>query len=395
MTLAGFLLVNLLRNRRRTALTALSLAASVFLVATLEGLLRHVEDIPRAIGGEQRLFVVSRASMRERFPRAHFDKVLQVPGVEAATPMVWLQGLYREYLPENFFAQFGCDPDQLLRVQPELEPVDPETRRPRPELYEAFRADRAGAFVGSGLLDRFGWRLGDRVTLVSQAYPATLDFTIRAAFHARQGGDNHAFFFHWQYLDDALGSGGWVNAINVRTTSITENAAVIERIDRLFANSSFETHTQTETALRANFLQSLGNLDLIVRSIAAAVGFGMIMVAANTVAMEARERTAEIAVLRALGFTPGLVVRLFLAEAAVLALGASLAGAGAAALLGPFVRGVGGAGIGARLLADYELPGAVAGGALLFGTLTGVAAAALPAWRSSRLSIVATLRSVG
>lgn len=164
MTRATRLFARLRRSRRRSLWAALSLAASVFLVASLEGLLDHLDRSPTSKGGASRLLCHARTSFLEFLPLTYVDWIRAVPGVAAATPYMILGGTYRDLTPQTRFPPFAVDPEALLDVLPEIETVDPSTGRASPELYERFRRDRGSAIAGELLFERFGCRAGDRIT---------------------------------------------------------------------------------------------------------------------------------------------------------------------------------------------------------------------------------------
>ncbi|MBL8694277.1 MAG: FtsX-like permease family protein [Planctomycetes bacterium] len=372
-------------------LTLLSLASSVFLVANLEAALIHLERLPRRVGGEERLIVHGKASLRDRLPRSYLDRIRNVPEVTAAVPLMWFGGIYKRLAPENRFAQYGIEAASLRAVIPELEPIDPATRSAAPQLFEEFAADRSGALAGIELFEKFGWKLGDRIMLSSILYPVDLGFTLRCSYDAGSGMDSRAFYFHWEYLEESLGNPGFVNGVMVRGESPQALPDIIDRIDGMFANSATETHTETETALRAGFIQMLGNLQFLVNAIGTAVGFAMLMVSANTMAMAARERTSEIAVMKAIGFAPSKLLQLLLSEAAVLGFLGSLLGMLCAAGLAPLMElmlahtNVG------PLFAGYRVGAEIALMLIPAGIAIALLAAILPVWNVIRRPILTAI----
>ncbi len=392
MSWSGFVLSNLLRNKRRSFLTLVSLAASVFLVTTLEGLLRFMNDAPRTQGSERRLIVRRSTSLQDRLPESYVGKVRALPGVETASPMLWFGGIYRDSKPENFFGQLSCDPEEFHRLVPEAVPVDPKTGAPRPELYEEFRRDRTAAIAARELFLKYGWELGDRITIIGTIYPVNLELTLRAAYHAESGTDNQTLYYHHRYVDELLGRPGLIGVVSVRAESVDLVSPLIDRIDAQFANSEFETLTETERSFQLGFVQMLGNISLFVRAIATAIAFAMLMVAANTTAMAARERTHEIAVLKSIGFTPARVLTLLLGEAVLLGILGAGAGAGAAAALGPFIESVFAKSTISFFLSGYRLAAWIPLSATAVGALIGLAAALGPCTRVAFLPIATTLR---
>jgi len=397
MSIPRFVLANLLRNRRRAVLTVLSLAASVFLVATLEGVLQHVDGLAVAQGGETRLITRRKTSLQDRLPESYVEKIRALPGVVAATPMIWFGGIYKDMTkPENWFGQLSCEPEIFREVIPEAEIVDPVTGAPAPQLYEDFKNDRTGAIAARDLFLKFakdGWAIGKKITLVGMIYPVNLELTLRAAYHAKSGTDNGTLYYHQKYIDEALGRPGLIGVVSLRAASIEAMPGLIDKIDSMFANSDFETLTETERAFQAGFVQMMGNIKFLLRAIGTAVAFAMLMVAANTTAMAARERAHEIAVLKAIGFTPGLVLGLLLAEATILGFAASGIGAALAAGLAPVLD----SGVFAKsnfsfFLTGYRLAPWIPVAALVLGAFVGWISAFIPSWHVARLPIAATIR---
>ena len=380
---------NLLRNRRRSTLTLLSLAASIFLVVTLEGLLRHLDDLPRAVGSERRLVVRRATSFKDTLPEAFGSRITRIPGVQGICGTVFYWGIYKEMKPQYFFAKLALDAERLRENYPEIRVVDPETGKPRPELSDRFRADRRGASAGIALYRKYGWKLGDPILFRGIGFP-DVEVTLRSCY---DGPERSTFFLHRDYLEELMGRPGQVTFFNVICRSIDDLPRVSSEIDALFANSEAPTVTETEKAFQASFVQLLGNVRFLLRSIALACAFAMICVAANTLAMTARERAGEIAILKALGFSPGLVLRLLLIEVTVLCVVAAVVGAGGAKLLfafdGPWHD------LGGGFMRDFRLPTPIAIAALPLGAIVGWVSAFVPFVRVAYAPIAPSLRRVG
>lgn len=393
MNLPRFILANGLRNKRRTILTLASLAASVFLVATLEGILRYVGNLSTATGSERRIIVRRRTSLQDRLPESYVERVRAIDGVAAATPMLWFGGAYKDATkPENWFGQLSCDPEVFPTVIPEAEPVDPVTGAPSPELYEEFKKDRTAAIAARDLFLKHGWKLGDKITLQGIIYPVDLELTLRAAYHAKQGTDNQTLYYHHKYVDERLGRPGLIGVVSARAATVEAIPTLIDKIDGQFANSDFETLTETERAFNAGFVQMLGNIQFLLRAIATAVAFAMLMVAANTTAMAARERAHEIAVLKAIGFTPGFVLAILIVESIAIAVAGSALGAGAAYFTAPLLDAGFQKSFFSFFLAGYRLEPWIPAAALGLGAFIGCASSFIPGWRVARLPIAATIR---
>jgi ABC-type antimicrobial peptide transport system permease subunit len=174
--------------------------------------------------------------------------------------------------------------------------------------------------VGRKLTKQFGWKVGDRVTLKGTYYPVDLEFIIRATYTAPNPSEERAFFFHWDYLDEALGRPGQVGTFIVKVDRPEDVPRVMDAVDRTFHNTDAETKTETEQAFNLSFVSMLGNIKLLINAISLAVIFTVLLMAANTMAMAIRERTAEVAVLKTVGFRRRSILALLVGESVFIAL---------------------------------------------------------------------------
>lgn len=383
-----FVRKNLLRNRRRTVLTLISISASVFLVVVLEGLLRHLDDMPRVDGSEKRLIVRRNTNFRDPMPQTYGPRIQQIAGVHGVSGIILYWGIYKELTPEYFFAKMAIDAERLVENYPETRNVDPATGAPRPDMTESFIKDRRGASAGRGLYQKYGWKVGDRIVFEGIGFP-DVEVTLRACY---DGPERSSFYFHRDYLDELMGREGKVTFFNVICNSIDDLPSVAARIDAQFANSDAPTVTETERAFQGQWVSMLGNVRVLLRSIALACAFAMICVAANTLAMMARERAHEIAIMKTLGFTPGLILVLLLLEVAILCALAAAAGAGGAKLLftidGPWHD------IGNGFLLGFRVPTWLALSAIPAGILVGWLSALLPFLQVTNAPIAPALRRI-
>jgi len=382
MKFIGLVLKSARRSKRRTALTMLSVAIAVFLFAALRAVLDGFDAVSAA-SSSTRIVTINATSMIFNMPVGYLEGIRNTPGVRDVTYANWFGGIYKD--PKNFFGNFGVDAEGYLRLYPEIQLT--------PEEKKAWLADRTGCIVGDGIAKHFGWKLGDRITLQvgipiygSQDY----DFTVRGIYRAGSSAvDNQSMMFHWKYLDErALEHGiGWF----VSQVSDPDKAVqTAQAIDQKFANSPAETKTDTERAFSASFGKMLGNLDLLLGSVALAVVITTLFVAGNTMAMSVRERTTEIAVMRTLGFPKGTVFLLVVGEGIITAVIGGVLGALIARVTinGEFLHMTGGF-IPAFGVSNWN---AVIG--LGLSALIGVLAALIPAVTASRLKIVDALRRV-
>lgn len=306
MTYTRFVLKNVLRNKRRSALAVLSIACSLFLVMTLQVALDQVLNPPETDWSVLRMTVRGK-SMTEQLPISYRDRIARIPGVRRVMLFHYFGGIYQE--PKNFFVNFGIDPDLNWEMFPE-HAITPAHRK-------AFVATKDGAAVGEDIMSKFGWKVGDRVTLKGSIFPVDLDFQIVATFKSSAF---NAFFFHYDYFNEAMHGINKVGNFWVQAENPGVMASVMERIDAEFRNSSAETRTETEKAFRLNFLSTLGNIKALAGSLMTVIAFTMILVAGSTMAMTIRERTREIGILKSLGFPSRTVLGLILSEALIISL---------------------------------------------------------------------------
>jgi putative ABC transport system permease protein len=295
----------------------------------------------------------------------------------------WFGGIYKD--PRNFFAQFAIEPESYLRMYPEILLT--------PDAKKAFLEDRTGCIVGAGLAKRYGFKPGDRITLqVGIPIYGThdFDFTVKAIY--RTSGppvDNQSMFFHWKYADErslVKGQAGWYVA---QIANPDQAAQVALAIDQKFANSPYETKTDTERAFQSSFVSMFGNLNLLLGSISLAVVITTLFVAGNTMAMSVRERTTEIGVMRTLGFPSATIFMLVAGEGLLMSILGGLVGVGLArAIVNPNFLSAGG-----FIPAIGVTEGNVLTG-LGLSVLIGVLAGLIPATMASRLKIVDALRRV-
>jgi putative ABC transport system permease protein len=383
MKFIGLVLKSARRSKRRTALTMISVALAVFLFAALRAVLDGFDAVSAA-SSATRIVTIRSTSLIFSMPTTHGEAIRSTPGVRDVTWANWFGGIYKD--PKNFFGQFAIDPESYLRMYPEVI-VSPEEKR-------AFLDDRTGCLVGDGLAKKYGWHLGDRIVLQpgipnygSLDYP----FTIRGIYKAGSSAvDNQSMMFHWKYADERSSPKGQVGWYVAEIANPDQAAQVASAIDQKFANSPYETKTDTEQAFSASFASMLGNINLLLGSVALAVVLSTLFVAGNTMAMSVRERTTEIAVMRTLGFPALTVFLLVVGEGILVALAGGAAGALLARLTinGEFL-GLAGGFIPAFSVNNWNV---VTG--LGLSILIGVLAALIPATMASRLKIVDALRRV-
>jgi len=320
---------SLKRKKMRTGLTILSIMVAFVLFGYLTAI-RQAFDAGVEVAGADRLIVRHKVSLIRLLPQTHEAKIEQIEGVDNAIHSTWFGGIYQE--PKNFFAQIPIVPEEMFDMFPEYIISD--------DQKAAWLATRSGVVVGRGLAERFGWKLGDRIPINATIWTKkdggrTWEFDIVGIYDgAEKGTDTSQFFIRYDFFDETRQNGaGMVGWYTVRVSDPDEAAEVAAAIDAEFANSAYETKTEPEGAFIQGFANQIGNIGFIIMSIMSAVFFTILLVAGNTMAYTVRERTNELAVLKAIGFTNRGVLSLILGESLVLTLVGGAIGLGIAWLL--------------------------------------------------------------
>jgi putative ABC transport system permease protein len=382
MKFIGLILKSARRSKRRTALTVLSVAIAVFLFASLRAVLDGFNAGAEA-SSSTRIITLRSTSLMFQMPTSHADGIKSTPGVQDLTWANWFGGIYKD--PNNFFANFAIEPESYLRMYPEIL-LSPEDRK-------AFMEDRTGCIVGDGLARTYGFKVGDKITLkvgIPTYGRQDYDFTVRAIY--RSGGaavDNQSMMFHWKYVDERSSPKGQVGWFIMKIAHPDQAPQVMAAIDSKFANSPYETKTDTERAFQSSFVSMFGNLSLLLGSIAMAVVITTLFVAGNTMAMSVRERTTEIAVMRTLGFPSGTIFLLVAGEGLLMAILGGIIGVGLArAIVNPNFLSAG------SFIPEIGVNNANMLTGLALSVVIGVLAGLIPATMAARLKIVDALRRV-
>ncbi len=376
---------NALRHKLRTGLTLLGIVVAILAF----GLLRTVVNAWYA-GAEStsaaRLITRNAISLVFQLPVTYDEKIRKIEGVAGVSHANWFGGIYIS--EKNFFPQFAIEAPTYLNLYPEY--ILPE------EEKKAFLLDRKGALIGKKLADQFGWKVGDTVPLRGTIFPGNWSFTIRGIYHgAEKKTDTSQFFFHWDYLNETLKRtvprrANYVGVYIVGLTHPEHAAEVSQEIDNTFKNSLAETLTETEKAFQLSFVEMTEAILVAIQIVSFVIIVIIMAVMANTMAMTARERAAEYATIKALGFAPPFLAKLIFGESlAITALG----GAVGIAFTFPVANAFGNA-MGALFKVFYVSWQTVAvqvAAALLVGAI----AAILPTWRASRVKIADGLRNIG
>lgn len=375
-----FILRSTLRNKRRTVLTILSLVISLFLFCTLRTVITSLASSLES-ASTARLITRRSTSLTFMMPASYRDRLAQIPGVEDAAYMTWFGGVYID--ERNFFAQFAVDPVRYLAMYPEY--------RLTPEEKDTFRRERTACIIGEKLAQKYGFKKGDRITLRGTIFQGTWDFTVCGiALPATPDLDTNWLLFNGEYLNQRMDDFGQVGTFVLKLKDPSRAGDIARIVDATFANSAAETKTETEKAFQLGFISMLGNIQAVIYALGSAIVIAIGLVSMNTMMMAARERTREIAVLKALGFNDRTVVGLVLAESLLITLVGGLLGAGLARLVFAFSNFTGGGFFQQFRVTDGTLAQAM-GIALFLGLVSGLA----PAWNAARLRIVDALRHSG
>lgn len=378
MKFRRMILANLMRKKIRTTLTIGSFAVALFLfglLAVVRGAFSQGVDV----AGADRLVVINKVSIIQPLPISYRERLLRIPGVKGVTFDSWFGGVYQD--ERNFFPQLAIDVENQRPIFTEF--VVPD------DQWQAFVADREGCIVGEGLAKRFHWKVGDRIPIKGTIYPGPWEFNIRGIYHGKRPQDDTSqFWFHWDFLEERARVKGYVGWYTVRVANPDNSVRVAKAIDEEFANSPWETKTDTEKAFAASWVKQMGNIEFLILSIGGVVFFTLLLVNGNTMAISVRERTGDLAVLKAVGFSDLSVLMLVLAESLVIAaLGGGL-GLGLVKLFtlrGDPTRG---------LLPYFYLPLKAMLSGLALAIAVGVVSGLLPALSAMRLRVVDAMRRV-
>jgi putative ABC transport system permease protein len=373
---------NLRRKRVRTIFTLLSILVAFLMFGYLIAV-SNAFNIGVQIAGVDRLVMTHKVSIILPLPLSYLERIEQVPGVKDVAHASWFGGIYQD--PKNFFAQMGVDPERYLRIYPEFQL--PEDQK------KAWLADRTGAICGKYLADRYHWKIGDRIPLVASVWQKqdgsnNWEFTLDGIYTgATPTTDTTQFLFHYKYLDESrVRRKGMVGWYIIRISPPDQAPQIVQRIDDLFANSENETKTSTEKAFMQGFAKQVGDIGAIITAILSVVFFVILLVAGNTMMQSVRERITELAVLKTLGYSNGLILTLVLCESVLLAgLGGAL-GLGLAWLLVSRGDPTGGA------LPIFVMPKSSTAMGFMLIVLLGLATGTLPALQAMRLRVVQALR---
>ncbi len=385
MHLLKLILRNALRHKLRTSLTMLGIVVAI----TAFGLLATIVDAWYAgadAASATRLVTRNAISLVFPLPVNYRDKIRQIEGVRSVSYANWFGGVYQE--PKNFFPKFAIEPQSYLALYPEYVLA--------PEQLAAFLRDRKGAIVGRKLADQYGFKPGDPLPIKGDIYPGNWEFVVRAIYDGKDAKtDTSQMMFHWDYLNETVKKrfarrGDQVGIYLLGLNNPGDAAQVSRAVDTMFKNSLAETMTETEKAFQLGFVKQTEAIVIAIRIVSYVVIIIILAVMANTMAMTARERIAEFATLKALGFGPGFVSALILGESLAIALlGAALGIAASFPLAEWFASKTG------TLFPVFEISRDTLFMQVACAVGVGVIAACLPSYRASTVKIVDGLRNIG
>jgi putative ABC transport system permease protein len=380
VTLASFIVKNALRNRRRAALTVVSVAVSCGLLVTLLTLMRELTVPPESEAASLRIIVRNRVNITFTLPAKQLAIIERIPGIVAASPFTFFGGNFRDETVTSF-AQFAVDPRKFAGIMVEGRIVDGS--------YEDFVKDRNSCLIGADTLKRYGLKVGDKMRFTGTFYPVDLDLRIAAVYTGTV--DDRNVFFHHKLLDELTGDPGTVGTWYLLAASADAANTVIAQVDKAFANTSAEVRAETERAFQMSFISMWGNVKVLIGAISTVVVFTLVLVAASTMSMAIRERFRELAVLKALGFKRRELFGFILAESFGLAAAGAVLGIGGAWAfwthidLQTLTRG---------FLVYFEVTPRIMATGGIVAALLGIVSAIAPSIAVARMSVVQGLQTL-
>jgi putative ABC transport system permease protein len=370
---------NLMRNKRRAFLTWSGVAVSLFLLSSLAVVYSAMGEAYRGADVSPRLMVRRSVGLTMPLPERYGDLIRQVPGVKACSTMLWVGGYWKE--PQNTFAAFGIDPENIFKVL--------DAAHLPPDELATFQSERTAAVAGQQIAKRFGWKIGDRITLINSSFGRPAEFTLRGIY---TGGPEDQFYFHYDYWNESLGRPNLTGLFWVRVDKPEIAPRVSQTIDAMFRNTDAETKTESEGTFLMGFISMLGNVRALVLMIGSAVTFAILLIVANTMAMSIRERIPEAAIMRTLGFRSRQILELFVGESVALTMLGALVGVGGAKVLYDSLALTK---LGPMVWADLRMRPETLAVCVALSLLIGLAASGWSAWRAARANIADALRSTG
>jgi putative ABC transport system permease protein len=379
---------NVLRNKFRTIMTVAGITFALIAFLAVRTVVTSWESAVD-YAAKDRLGTRHKVTFVMQLPKKYVDQIRNVPGVQAATWANWF-GAKNPNNEKEFFANMAVDPASFIEVYKEI--------KLEPDEIAAWKGNKRGAVIGDVLARKFGWKVGDKVTLMGTIYPGDWEFEISGIYEATaRSVDRSSFFFHWDYLNESLRPDekdqiGWVAS---RVDDPEKVPAISRSIDKMFDEQDTQTVTMSEKAMQQSFLGMFGTILKALNIVSVVILVIMMLIIGNTIAMGVRERTNEYGMMRAIGFQPGHIAGFVLGESAFVGLVGGLIGLGFGYLfvnfgIGAFLEeNMGGFFPFFRVAPDTAIY--ALGGAILLGAVAGL----LPAMRAARLDVVQSIRKIG
>lgn len=388
MNLGTVAVKNVFRNRFRNGLTIAGVMVAILAFVMLRTIL-YAWTMGAEYAAKDRIATRHKVTFVMTLPKRYAEKIAEVRGIKASTFMNWFGGKVpgRE---KEFFATIAVDTKTFLDVYDEIV-VSPDQK-------QAWLQDRQGALIGDQLAKRFGWKVGDKVTIGGTIYPGDWEMHISGIYSAaRKSVDRATLWFHWDYINEAVKERrkdqvGWIAA---RVDDSSKTAEISAAIDRMFEDTDTPTLSMSERALQLSFLGAFSAVLKAMDIVSMVILLIMMLILGNTIAMGVRERTNEYAVLKAIGFHPRHLVLFVLAEAAAIGL---IGGVLGLLISYPLIQ----QGMGrwieenvGQYFPYFKIPESMWIAAPAIAVMLGVLAAIIPAYRASKLNVVDALRHVG
>jgi putative ABC transport system permease protein len=377
---------NSLRNRRRSILTIASMAVSLCLLGVLMAMYHALFLKNQTPGQAMRLVTRHKVSLTLTLPVAYEARIRAIPGVKETSVWNWFGGTYKDNRnAKNFFGRLGVEPKPFMTIRTQMQMPDDQRK--------AFITNRTACIVSQDLADKLQLKLGDRITLIGDIYPVTLDLTLVGIYNDPDA--TSTLFFNWEYLRDLLPVG---RRNNISTVAIlADNANVVpgiaRAIDTMFEDATPPTKTESEAQFALGFVKLLGNIKVFLLAICGAVTFTILLVSGNTMAMSVRERIKEVGVLKTLGFNNDAILGMIIGEALSISLIGGFIGLVLASMLSVVVgKAAGGTLPQLHDLSVTPLTGLVG---LLVAAFIGVISSFVPAWNAARTNILDSLKYSG
>ncbi len=369
---------NLVRSKRRTFLTVLSIAVSLFIFSALVSLPTVANEILANTASSTRIATHNKAGLAYAIPMAYKQRIVAVPHVEVVVPESWFGGVYHEVYDQ--FPNLAADPEDVDKMWPDW--------GISPEQFAQFKKIRTACLVGAGTMKRFHLQVGQQIQLKGTLYPFNVTLQIVGTIGGKAPPD--FLLFRRDYLEEAAGRPGIVDNIWVKVDKPESVPQVIAAIDEGFANSSAETLSESEASFIGGFMDQYRTFFRIAELLGFIVVLTIGLVAANTAAMSIRERRGEIAVMRSMGFPARTILSLLLTESILIGLIGGVIGCGSAYIVLKIfsVGNVGGP------LGAIRMPPVVLAETLVIAALIGLFSAMVPASSAARRNIVDALRTV-